>query len=57
MYINLHLLANCTAGDVVLDKNCHAGPPIILADEFEGFQVSGVSSGEGVVVSVGDFVS
>ena len=57
MCINLHLLADCAASDVVFDKNRHARPPIILADEFEGFQVSGVSSSEGVMVTSGDFMS
>ena len=57
MCIDFHLLADCAASDVVLDKDCHAGPPVISADEFKGFQVSRVSSGEGVVVSMGDFMS
>ena len=55
--INLHLLADCAASNVIFDKNCHAGPPVISADKFEGLQVSGVSSGEGVMVSTGDFMS
>ena len=57
MSIDLHLLADSAAGNVVFDENRHSRPPVISADELEGFQVSGVSSGERIVVSAGDFVS
>ena len=57
MCVNLHLLADSTASDVIFDKDCHAGPPVISADEFKGFQVSRMSSSEGVMVSAGDFMS
>ena len=57
MSVDLHLLTDGAAGDVIFYKNCHTGPPIISANEFEGLQVSGVSSSEGIVVTPGDIMS
>ena len=57
MCVDLHLLADCTSGDIVFDKYCYAGPPVVPVDQFEGFQMSGVSFSKGVMVSAGDFVS
>ena len=60
MCVDFHLLAYSTAGNVVLDKYSHFWPPIVLLDQFDSFQVSGVSgvsSGKGVVVASSDVSS
>ena len=57
MCVNFHLLADSATGDIIFDENRHPRPPVISADEFEGFKMSGVSSSEGIVVTAGDFVS
>ena len=55
--VNFHLLADSAASDIIFDENRHPRPPVIPADEFEGFEMSGVSSSERVVVTTGDFMS
>ena len=55
--VDFHLLADSAAGDIIFDENRHSRPPVIPADEFEGFEMSGVSSSERVVVTTGDLVS
>ena len=57
MCVNLHLLADSAAGNIIFDENCHPRPPVISADKFEGFKMSRVSSSEGIVVTARDFVS
>ena len=57
MCVDFHLLAYSTAGNIVLHEYGHSWPPVVLMDQFECFQVSGVSSGKGVVVMGGDALS
>jgi len=57
VHVDFHLLVYSTAGNIVLDEYGHSWPSIVLTDQFKCFQVSGVSSGKGVVVASGDISS
>jgi len=55
--VDFHLLVYSTAGNVVLDEYSHSWPSVVSTDQFECFQVSGVSSGKGVMIVSGDVSS
>jgi len=55
--IDFYLLACGAASNIVLDKNGHPWPPVVLADQFKCFQVSEVSSRKGVMVASSDVSS
>jgi len=55
--IDFHLLAYGTASNIVLDEYGHLWPPVDSVDQFECFQVSGVSSRKRVMVMSGDVSS
>jgi hypothetical protein len=52
--VDFHLLTSCAASDVILDKDCHTWPPIVMSYEFESLELARVSRGKSVVISFYD---
>jgi hypothetical protein len=48
--VDFHLLTSHAASDVILDKDHHTWPPIVMSYEFEGLELTGVSRGKSVVI-------
>jgi hypothetical protein len=54
MSIDFHLLTSCTTRNVILDKDCHSWPPIVMLYEFQSLKLARVFRRQSIVITFYD---